>query len=261
MKNPEASAPYSNESESDRLQKRADSYNKEVGSLPGYDCPKCLNKSHIAIVRDGYEVMAQCSCMGIRESMRRIEKSGLSKSLSECTFEKYTASDAWQINIKATVERFAENPAGAWLYIGGQVGAGKTHLCTAAVGKLLHAGMSAHYMLWRDESVRLKAIVNNDEEYAADITPLKTVDVLYIDDFLKTERGKLPTAADINLAFEILNHRYINRELVTILSSELSVEQLLDVDEAVGSRIFQRTRGYSLHISHSRDKNYRLHAT
>ena len=254
LKNPQALALSYEES----LQRRVDSYNAGEGDLPLYDCAICKNKGHIAVVMDGYEAMKECKCMDIRRGIQRIEKSGLSETLRECTFDNYIANDEWQRKIKAFAERFTEEQNPAWFYIGGQVGAGKTHICTAIVGKFLNAGKAAHYMLWRDESVRLKATVNNDEEYDKAITPLKTVDVLYIDDFFKTERGKSPTTADINLAFEILNYRYNNRNLITIISSERSMDELVDIDEAVGSRIYQRAKGYGLHISHSRDKNYRL---
>ena len=43
------------------------------------------------------------------------------------------------------------------VFIGGQVGAGKTHLCTAMVGEFLKRGISAKYMLWRDDALKLKA--------------------------------------------------------------------------------------------------------
>ena len=65
-----------------------------------------------------------------------------------------------------------------------------------------------------------------------------------------------PTPADVNYAFEILNYRYNCPELITILSSELTEDELLDVDEAVGGRIYERARAFT--IGRSREKNYRL---
>ena len=71
--------------------------------------------------------------------------------------------------------------------------------------------------------------------------------------------GKIkPSPADLNLAFEIINHRYVNRELVTIFSSEKSIDEIMDLDEAVGSRIYQRTKGNYLYISPDSKKNYRM---
>lgn len=63
------------------------------------------------------------------------------------------------------------------------------------------------------------------------------------------------TGPDVNLAFEFLNYRYNDLGLVTLLSTEKTVEELLDADEAVGSRVFERSRGYCLRFS---GKNRRL---
>jgi len=113
-------------------------------------------------------------------------------------------------------------------------------------------------MLWKDESVRLKAVVTDGSEYSQIIEPLKKVDVLYIDDFLKTERGKFPTTGDVNIAFELINHRYINKK-ITIFSSERDVDEIIDIDEATGSRIYERTKnGVYLSVSKDKSKNYRL---
>lgn len=238
----------------------ANSYNRQRGDLSGYNCEICKNKGLVACVEGSREFMRVCACMEIRNSMQRIQKSGLSTLLEKCTFESYVALNEWQRQAKSIAMRFVDNhPHSEWMFVGGQVGAGKTHLCTAAVGKFLKAGKSSRYMLWRDDSVRLKAIVNNDAEYAAAINPLKTADVLYIDDFFKTEKNKSPTTADINLAHELLNYRYINRNLVTIISSELFIDDLIDIDQAVGSRIYELSKeNYCFHISYDKEKNYRL---
>ena len=230
-------------------------------ALKGHDCASCGNKGYAAASKDGRWLAKACACLAIRESMHRIEKSGLGAMLKECTFDTFLASENWQHEAKSAVMRYAETQPqerASWLFVGGQPGSGKTHLCTAAIGRFLDRGKSARYMLWRDASVQLKAIVNMHEEYAKEITPLKTVDVLYIDDFFKTERGKAPTTADINLAFEILNYRYNRQELLTVISTERLLFELLDFDEAVGSRIYHRTAGYRIEIQPSAERNYRL---
>ena len=54
----------------------------------------------------------------------------------------------------------------------------------------------------------------------------------------------------------ILYGKSQNPKLLTILSSELTEDELLDVDEAVGGRIYERARAFT--VGRSRDKNYRL---
>ena len=73
----------------------------------------------------------------------------------------------------------------------------------------------------------------NTAYYSRLLTPFKTVPVLYIDDLFKTEAGKLPTTADVNIAFEIINHRYINPDYITVISTEKTMDELIAIDEAV----------------------------
>ena len=237
--------------------------NSARGDLTGYDCPECLNRGNKFFVDGDYIVSRECECMKIRRSYWNIEKSGLKDLLGRYTFNNFDATELWQKDFKADAQRFVLDHTGKWFFAGGQVGAGKTHICTAIVGEFLKHGIESRYMLWRDEIVKLKACVNDPFEYGRMINPLKTVPVLYIDDFFKTANDdsgqkKPPTQGDINVAFELLNYRYNNDRLVTIISSERTVEELLACDEAVGSRIYQRTKEYCWVISQNKNRNYRL---
>jgi len=250
-------------SSKDYAQRQIDIINAIQGNLTGYDCPKCKNKGIIYYLKDGYEMSRECDCMKIRRSYWNIEKSGLKSLLGKYTFENFNAVEPWQQNLKKDAQKFLTDHKGKWFYAGGQVGAGKTHICTAIVGEFLKQGIESRYMLWRDEVVKLKACVNDDYEYGRLINPLKIVSALYIDDFFKTandEYGnkKPPTHGDINVAFELLNYRYNDDKLITIISSERTVDELLSCDEAVGSRVYQRTKDYCWVIGKDIKKNYRL---
>lgn len=233
-------------------QQQADAHNKQIGDLAGYDCQKCHNKGYIAVVEDGDVRIAPCSCLKVRRCIRLFNESGINP---EYDLKNYKAVEPWQNDLLDTAHRFLENPTN-WVYMGGQVGSGKSHICTGIVRELLRRGIPARYMLWRDEAVKLKACVNDTEQYLAMMEPLKNVDVLYIDDFFKA--GSVPTNADVNLAFEIINARY-NKKLVTLISSEYFIDELSNqVDEAVGSRIFERARGFIKNIARVPERNYRL---
>lgn len=250
---------------------RAERYNKTRGDLDAseYDCPVCLNRGHVCHVemRYGYLYVRypECECMEVRRSIWRIKRSGLAGSVERCTFKAFKTPADWQRRMKDIAERYCAEGAenGAWLFYGGAVGCGKTHICTAVAGALMrekHMGLA--YMTWPSESTRIKAIVNDEEEYAEAVGRLKNVRVLYIDDFFKPVkdefgRPKPPTAADVRLAYEMLNHRYINR-LPTIISSERYLSEIEDIDLAISSRITERSRGYSMTIGRDREKNYRL---
>jgi len=252
---------------SDPAQMKAEAINALPGALKGFDCPVCKNKGFEAVVSAGDVRCVACGCMPKRRSLLRIAESGLQAALEACSFETFQTPEPWQAEAKSRALRYAADPAGKWFLICGAVGSGKTHLCTAICAQLLKAGLELRYMRWRDEAVRLKACVNDAAEYARLIDPLKTVPVLYIDDFFKmpkqvdeaTGRARelVPTQADINLAFEILNARYIDKRRLTLISTERTPEKLLDIDEALGSRIYERSRGNTLRITGG-DKNWRL---
>lgn len=233
-------------------QMRIASYNASRGELTGYDCPDCLNKGYIAKMSDGTEVMAECRCMKIRDTLRRIRQSGLERQLKTCTFKSFETEYEWQRRIKNAAAKFADSDSTGF-FIGGQSGCGKTHICTAIIGKMIKQGYSARYFVWREDSTILKAMVN-DREYLERITEFKKADVLYIDDLFKQENV---TDADKKLAFELIDYR-TRQQLRTIISTELDEDALIRYDEALAGRIFQLTKKYRLFIPRDSSKNYRL---
>jgi DNA replication protein DnaC len=176
---------------------------------------------------------------------------------THCTFDTYEALEPWRIQAKQLAQEFVDDTDANVFYIGAQVGAGKTHLCTAMAGVMLHRGQSLRYMPWRDESVKLKALVKDDERYFESIYPYKTCEVLYIDDFL-TPQGDMPTKGDMNLAFELVNYRINNPGLITIISSERTIDEVMNIDMGLGSRLYEKAERYRLTIERDENKNYRL---
>ena len=220
-------------------------------------CPICGGLGLERVVIDGIDYYKQCKCTIQQISFERLKASGLERQIQQCRFDNFKTDTDWQQRMLDKTMRYASEPNEKRLYLGGQVGSGKTHLCTAVVGKLIDDGYRARYITWRDEATRLKMVIRDEVEYSRLINPLKSVDVLYIDDLFKTEAGKQPTSADINLAFELLNYRYINK-LMTIISCERYISELLDIDEAVGSRINEMSKGYRIEIVRDRERNYRM---
>lgn len=216
--------------------------------LGGVDCPICNNTGHLLYRKDGITYAKECECMNKRRFLRRVKKSGMDDMLSRYTFDLYETPTAEWADIKQTAEAFCEAENG-WFFICGQSGSGKTHICTAICSKLIDK-CDVYYMAWRDESRQLKALMNT-EELDQRLDQLKRVEVLYIDDFLKGGAND----ADIRLAFEIINARYNDTRLRTIISTEATLETLLRIDEALGSRIIERSRGYRCR---SPKENWRL---
>lgn len=247
---------------------KADCYNRSEGHLnaqDGYNCDKCHNKGvTVRAYQDDIGawklIYTDCECAEVRRTIKRMKASGLKDIIRDYTFAKYQAIEPWQKQIKDAAMAYAKEPNG-WFFVGGQSGSGKTHICTAICREFLLAGMPVQYMLWRDDVVKLKAAITEPESYKALIARYKDTKVLYIDDLFKTGKSQegtpqRPTGADVNVAFEIINYRYNNPELLTVISSECTVDELLDIDEAVAGRIVEKAKTFSL--GKDRKKNWRL---
>lgn len=252
----------------EREQFYVDDWNKTPGKRDkedGYNCDICLNRGTIAkLVDEGggrySHCFADCKCVETRLSIMRMKRSGLKNIIKDYTFDKFEAAEAWQKALKEAAMSYAKDPHG-WFFLGGQSGCGKTHLCTAICREFLLEGKRVAYMLWRDEIVKIKGAATEGGEISKILEKYKTADVLYIDDLFKTGKAadntmQKPTVADINYAFEIINYRYNNPKLLTIISSELTEDELLDIDEAIGGRIFERSK--SISIAKNRERNYRI---
>lgn len=248
---------------------KAETANSESGKLnqqDGYDCQICRNKGYIirAVEENGFwRIVAQeCQCMKTRRTIRRIKESGLGNLIIKCTFDKFEALEDWKKTMKNAAASYAKSPQG-WFFIGGQSGCGKTHICTAICRELILQGLDVVYMLWRDDVTRLKAMVTDVDKYDNNIQIFKRAEVLYLDDLFKVGNGmgnknkQKPTMADINIAFELLNYRSINN-LQTIISSEFTIAELLEIDQALAGRIVENANPMPLVILPDIKKNYRL---
>lgn len=256
------------------LQAKCDSYNAQPGDLnevwseAQFECSKCKNRGQSMRVRlddNGNQeiVVVPCECMATRESIRRLAKSGLQNVTRLYTFKKFETLEPWQENIKNLAMDYVkrlEVGENGWFFVGGQSGAGKTHICTAIAVQAIKQGKSTRYMVWRDELRRLKAAVNSPE-YGEYLRQWQETQVLYIDDFLKAGRGQNgrmnPTQSDVAIAFELLNHRIVNGG-PTIISSELTLSEIADIDEATAGRIAQKSKAHCINISRRKERNYRL---
>ena len=116
-------------------------------------------------------------------------------------------------------------------------------------------------MPWRDKVAELKALSLDNERRAELIAAYKAAQILYIDDLYKVGKAadgsSNPTGADVSLAFEIVNHRCINH-LPTIISTEKTPQELVEIDEATGSRIIEMAGNNVYFIARIPGRNYRL---
>lgn len=179
---------------------------------------------------------------------RSLDESGLRGAIKEKTFDTFVADEPWQKKAKDICERFAAYPEG-WLLLSGPTGCGKTHLCTAVVGTLIKKRIPVRYMLYRDEMSRLKYADKDDRNNM--MRTFKTAKALYIDDLFK--RGA--SEAELRIMIELLDFRYRDN-LMTIVSTEMSSDELINLDEAIAGRIIEKST--KVLINAEAGRNYRL---
>jgi DNA replication protein DnaC len=239
-------------------QRAIDNYNATVGDLEYYDCPKCLNRGDFMKLVEGHQTLYFCDCMAIRRSNKLLLESGMAQQIEEKTFENYVCDEPWQKYLKDKCRSFVDSPTNC-LFLGGQSGSGKTHLCTAVCGRLVKQGKSLRYVLWRDIATKLQANIFNDEKYTTIADDLKNVEVLYIDDMFKLISTKSESGLkELEIAFKIVNDRELSNK-ITIISTECTVESLAKLDEAIAGRIVKMaTPDYVLQVGKDPKRNFRL---
>jgi DNA replication protein DnaC len=141
-----------------------------------------------------------------------------------------------------------------WLVLLGEPGSGKTHLSMAVCNELLRQQIPLLYFQHIEGMKEFVGMVSQKLDIGVKKDQMKQVDVLYWDDLFKPPRK--PTEFDIETAFEVLNYRYLNLK-PTIISSERSMKELLEIDKALGSRIIERGKEFLVEVN-GMECNYRL---
>ncbi len=121
----------------------------------------------------------------------------------------------------------------------------------AIANRLMERGIPLLYFPFVEGFNELKADLDNLETR---ISKMQKVDVLFIDDLFKGRTS--PTPFQIEQMFAVVNYRYMNH-LPLLISSERSNHDLLEIDEALGSRIYEMTRDFNTELR-GKKLNYRL---
>lgn len=253
----------------DLLQANADFLNDQEWERregDDYDCPICKNREgfmRIKMVNIGkkdkpsyfpYEYWEPCECVQFRKIEKNTKASGL-ESYRLKTFDNFkTLNSPFLKNLKTEAVKNSDEPF-TWFFIGGKSGSGKSHITAAIANSLINKGMQVMYTSWLN-NFRETNYINDAAERKRNINKLFEVDNLLIDDLFKLKKGESPTSADIQLLMRVLNAR-LNSNKKTIISSEWTMRELLEVDEATASRIAEKCKGYVFTVGKD-VKNYRL---
>lgn len=222
-----------------------------------YDCNICEDRGYIFKIQDGYEVAVACSCLEKRQSIEKMERSGLSEVFRQKTINSFKADKEWQIKAKNDVMRYVDDflkkETNASLILCGNPGSGKTHLGIGTMLELINNNVGCVYKEYISMLTNLKQVINEEEEFIRELEKYINPRVLFLDDFLKGQ----PTEADRKYIYKIINTRYLKGKPM-IISTEKSIKEILMFDEAVGSRIAEMSQGNIITFPRGIENNYRL---
>ena len=225
-----------------------------------YMCPTCKDIGYFLYRIDGYDTKVNCDCAEKRLAIDRMKRSGIleedrNKTLNDFdTFGEKTLLCA-KTTVKSYMQYFGEinESRNNSLLLMGQSGTGKTMLgIIAAMHIINNHRMGLNYVSYRTMIRDLKSVIKDNYAYNLEIGRIISAPVLFIDDLFK---GKI-TESDINIMYEIINTRYLQRKPM-IISTECDVNTLLDIDEAIGSRIVEMSKGHIV-VFDDNTINYRM---
>ncbi len=215
--------------------------------------------------------------MATRRYGDMLEKSGISKGFLDIGFKEFETENKHETIVQAKdtaiayvkeFENIRNSSRNSIMFLSQNIGSkktgigtGKTHLSIAIANNIMRRyNVGAVYMPYREVITKLKQNMIDEAYYQKEVSKYKTTSVLLIDDLFK---GKV-NDTDINIMFEIVNYRYLNK-LPIICSSEFGIDELLKFDEGVGSRLIERSKDHLAQIGLSREEfnqgktlNYRL---
>lgn len=204
----------------------------------------------------------ECECRALRIAEEKLKASGVSEEFRKKTFDNFDYERSIEVmegfmKAKSYSKHFEEIRAtrkNSIIFVG-QVGSGKTHLAIAISNMLLDKGIGVIYMPYRDSITTLKQSILDEENYQREIIKYKNAQVLMIDDLLK---GRI-TESDINIMYEIINYRYF-KNLPIITTSEKTIDELIEIDEAIGSRLYEMSKNYVATMIGNK-LNYRIYGS
>lgn len=240
------------------LEQRINNIPKRDDIKEKYNCPICRD----LLYTFNEEGQAEpCKCKDKVEAKKKLEICGLSEFFKYKTFSTYKADDpvlkeAKNIAIDYCI-KFKENPKyDKSIILSGQPGSGKTHLGAAIMLNLIENNIGCLYVEYINMLITLKQSVMDDINYIKQLDKYTNTRILFLDDFLK---GK-PNDADLKYIFEVVNDRYLKKKPM-IISTEKSPKEILEFDEAIGSRIIEMCGGIekgNIILFQGKNLNYRL---
>lgn len=185
---------------------------------------------------------------------REVERREHLAQRCNASLNDFIQKEAWQTEMYMCLLEFLKDQDREWFYFGGQTGSGKTMLCSA-VCKEFFLGVGFKNIQWNDENMR-------EAKWNKKIDDYKKAEVLFLDGLFKPvrENGEwsMPSKEEIEITREILEYRK-NNQLMTFITSERYLSEMLEADEQIGMLIFAGTKGKHFYdVKREASRNYRI---
>ena len=224
-----------------------------------YNCNLCSDNGGYIIIKDDIEYYTECECFKSSRSDRLFKASQITFEFRKKTFSSWDSSwlDDEVRNARAASQDYACNfgdiktRRNNSIALLGQSGAGKTHLLMAIANQLMDNGVQVFYFPFVEGFNDLKSDFDNLNNR---IEKMQKAEVLFIDDLFKGRKDS--TQFQVEQMFAVINYRYMNN-LPMLISSEKLIEDLIQIDEALGSRIYEMSKDYVIELI-GKKLNYRM---
>lgn len=234
-------------------------FEENLSPLKEKPCDLCLsthrNGRFHYLDDEGYPCMFICTsrhtCPKIgRYHSRRIEHlkktSRMPDDLLRKSIDNFTISEWWQHNVMTMLSMWTYTDQ-KWVCLTGGPGTGKTHICSALSVDLLNQGIEVFYTYFAE---LMEHIRYYDESF---LEKARNVPVLFLDDLYK---GNI-SFQEIKATAALINYRYTH-DLVTLITTEKTPDELFEIDQATTGRIIAKCDGCWADLPHDKESDYRI---
>lgn len=227
-----------------------------------YKCPKCRDLgATLATDENGYTVATFCECYYRQNAIKVKEKNGVADLFRKKSLKNFKTTTEDQKLAKKQAKKYIDSFKDENLLICGHSGTGKTHLAVATATELEARGVKIMFIDYPQMIQQLEELRPGSFEQNMELGRIENAELLIIDDLFKVGYrewdGKI-FLRDFHrrMVYSIVNYRYNNR-LPTVITTELNLERMFEMDEAIGGRLIGQAGDNTIEFDDD-NQNYRL---
>ena len=217
-----------------------------------YKCKKCKDTGLVSAGTGLYDTFKECECVIKERNKKNIERANYSELFENRDFSNYVTDTRARKCLKEKCIEFLQQDEFKTIALLGNVGCGKTHLAVSILKELAGSNKNVNAINYTELTRKLSSNANDEVAYFNILGKYTSTPVLLLDDMFK---GKI-SEANIKQMYDLINTRYENKR-ITIITSERVISELMQIDEAIASRIAEMA-GEKFLLNITKMSNYRI---